>query len=184
MYRNFEFYHGDQCMQCALFQSVSDPNIIDIDTCRMAFHQLLLFRKNRENMAFLLNVTQNDIIKDLDSDTTYVVSRKKHAFLMWPPLTYQYIFYLIPSVQFQPTSVTYNITNFGEFNFIHSMQNIENTINQLSVEDQKLAEELINLIITTQHLEKSNLEKFKDMLISNTDVLGLFAQVLLAIILK
>lgn len=68
------------------------------------------------------------------------------------------------------------------------MNNINQTINDISanmsIEDEVLLKELINLIVTSERLDKSSMGKFKNMLLNNTDILGLFAQVMLAIILK
>ena len=68
------------------------------------------------------------------------------------------------------------------------MNNINQTINDISanmsIEDEALLKELINLIVTSERLDKSSMGKFKNMLLNNTDILGLFAQVMLAIILK
>jgi hypothetical protein len=71
---------------------------------------------------------------------------------------------------------------------MESMNNINQTINDISanmsIEDEALLKELINLIVTSERLDKSSMGKFKNMLLNNTDILGLFAQVMLAIILK
>jgi hypothetical protein len=71
---------------------------------------------------------------------------------------------------------------------MESMNNINQTINDISanmsIEDEVLLKELINLIVTSERLDKSSMGKFKNMLLNNTDILGLFAQVMLAIILK
>lgn len=85
-----------------------------------------------------------------------------------------------------------------EFNFAHSNMNtynnctiIDNSINinnfesyynQMSYNDAKLLQELIELMVYGKVLEKSKLQKFKDMLINNTDVLGILVPIILKII--
>lgn len=49
-------------------------------------------------------------------------------------------------------------------------------------EDARLLKELIELLLKEKSFNKSKLNKFKDMLINNTDILGIFATIILTII--
>lgn len=52
----------------------------------------------------------------------------------------------------------------------------------MSYNDAKLLQELIELLVNEKVLEKSKLQKFKDMLINNTDILGILVPIILKII--
>lgn len=60
--------------------------------------------------------------------------------------------------------------------------NFEFYCNQISYNDAKLLRELIELMVNKKVIGNSKLQKFKDMLINDTDILGILVPIILNII--
>lgn len=164
----------------------TSPLIID-NTLKICFDK---FKENsKQCISFLNDMVQNDIIIDEDNNCKYRLISKD--FCANDTNIINYLTEMIYVIKVKPicdsafSSITYNINNYGgEVNFDNSITNINNQLSLLPPEDQESAKELFEYIIQSEHVEKSKLEKFKDMLLRNTDVLGLLSQILLAIISK
>lgn len=186
MERHLTFLHNDQEFNMSIVLENTSPLIID-NTLKLCFDK---FKKSsKPYISFLNDTVQNDIIIDEDNNCKYRLISKD--FCNNNTSIINYLTEIIYVIKVEPicdsvfSSITYNINNYGgEVNFDNSITNINNQLSLLPLEDQESAKELFEYIIQSEQVEKSKLEKFKDMLLRNTDVLGLLSQILLAIISK
>lgn len=140
----------------------------------------LIFKKHRENFNCLKRLEDNTVLIDKITKSRYIIT--SHT-LKFEKLSYVFSFSLVPEVELK--SAYSKVNTYNDCTFIDNsinINNFESYYNQMSYNDAKLLQELIELMVYGKVLEKSKLQKFKDMLINNTDVLGILVPIILKII--
>lgn len=157
-------------------QNILESNYLQISIDVMD----LIFKKHRENFNCLKRLEDNTVLIDKITKSRYIIT--SHT-LKFEKLSYVFSFSLVPEVELK--SAYSKVNTYNDCTFIDNLININNFesyYNQMSYNDAKLLQELIELMVYGKVLEKSKLQKFKDMLINNTDVLGILVPIILKII--
>lgn len=162
-------------------------NILERDKLILTFDGLdIIYKKYRNMINLLNNVKDQSFIVDKYTGSEYTILT--HTVYI---KGFQYVFDFAleprskskekPNILFSQDTYTFN-----ECEIDASTYNIKYDFNyyydRLSFEDAKQLEELVNLLIEEKTLEKRKLQKFKDMLIRNTDVLGILTSIILKIL--
>lgn len=157
-------------------QNILESNYLQISIDVMD----LIFKKHRENFNCLKRLEDNTVLIDKITKSRYIIT--SHT-LKFEKLSYVFSFSLVPEVELK--SAYSKVNTYNDCTFIDNsinINNFESYYNQMSYNDAKLLQELIELMVNGKVLEKSKLQKFKDMLINNTDVLGILVPIILKII--
>lgn len=157
-------------------QNILESNYLQISIDVMD----LIFKKHRENFNCLKRLEDNTVLIDKITKSRYIIT--SHT-LKFEKLSYVFSFSLVPEVELK--SAYSKVNTYNDCTFIDNsinINNFESYYNQMSYNDAKLLQELIELMVYGKVLEKSKLQKFKDMLINNTDVLGILVPIILKII--
>lgn len=168
------------------YQSNKD-NILEDNKLKIIINMSdYIFKKYRNLIKLLENVRDQSFILDKRTRSEYIIL--SHTFDTEG-------FYIIHNFILEPKSNTLKKSNlyysqdtytFNDCVIDVSTTNIKSDINyyydRLNYADAKLLEELVNLLVEQKTLEKSKLQKFKDMLVRNTDVLGILTSIILKIL--
>lgn len=164
------------------YNYLSNPqNILESNYLQISIDILdMIFKKHRDSLKCLKTLKDNSVVIDKITNSKYIIT--SHT-LKFENLRYVFSFSLIPEVEFN--AVYNNANTYNDCTFIDnsiSINNFESYYNQMSYSDARLMQELIELLVNEKVLEKSKLQKFKDMLINNTDILGILVPIILKII--
>lgn len=157
-------------------QNILESNYLQISIDVMD----LMFKKHRDSFKCLRQLEDNTLLIDKVTNSRYIIT--SHT-LKFEKFRYVFSFSLVPEIEFK--SVCNDVKTYNGCTFIDnsiSINNFESYYNQMSYNDAKLLQELIELLVNEKVLEKSKLQKFKDMLINNTDILGILVPIILKII--
>ncbi len=168
------------------YQSNKD-NILEDDKLKIIINMSdYLFKKYRILINSLENVKDQSFIIDKRTGSEYtILSHTSDT----KDFNYVHTFKLEPKSQTLKKSdfyVSQDTYTFNDCIIDASTTTIKSDINyyynRLTYADAKLLEELVNLLVEQKTLEKSKLQKFKDMLVRNTDVLGILTSIILKIL--
>lgn len=156
-------------------------NILEPNKLRISIDIIdLIFKGYRDNLKCLYQLEDNTLVIDKMTNSRYIIT--SHT-LKFEKFRYVFSFSLVPEIEFK--SVRNDVKTYNGCTFIDnsiSINSFESYYNQMSYNDAKLLQELIELLVNEKVLEKSKLQKFKDMLINNTDILGILVPIILKII--
>lgn len=156
-------------------------NILESNKLRISIDIIdLIFKEYRDNFKCLSQLKDNTLLIDKSTHSRYIIT--SHTF-KFEKCRYVFSFSLVPELEFN--SAHSNMNTYNNCTIIDNsirINNFESYYNQMSYNDAKLLQELIGLLVNEKVLEKSKLQKFKDMLINNTDILGILVPIILKII--
>ena len=156
-------------------------NILESNKLRISIDIIdLIFKEYRDNFNFLSQLLENTLLIDKSTHSRYIIT--SHTF-KFEKCRYVFSFSLVPELEFNFAHS--NMNTYNNCTIIDNsirINNFESYYNQMSYNDAKLLQELIELLVNEKVLEKSKLQKFKDMLINNTDILGILVPIILKII--
>lgn len=156
-------------------------NILESNKLRISIDIIdLIFKEYRDNFKCLSQLKDNTLLIDKSTHSRYIIT--SHTF-KFEKCRYVFSFSLVPELEFNFAHS--NMNTYNNCTIIDNsinINNFESYYNQMSYNDAKLLQELIELMVYGKVLEKSKLQKFKDMLINNTDVLGILVPIILKII--
>ena len=156
-------------------------NILESNKLRISIDIIdLIFKEYRDNFKCLSQLKDNTLLIDKSTHSRYIIT--SHTF-KFEKCRYVFSFSLVPELEFN--SAHSNMNTYNNCTIIDNsirINNFESYYNQMSYNDAKLLQELIELLVNEKVLEKSKLQKFKDMLINNTDILGILVPIILNII--
>lgn len=185
MILNLEFISNENSFNFAYPSNAR--NILESNKLRISIDIIdLIFKGYRDNFKCLSQLKDNTLLIDksthFDKSThsRYIIT--SHTF-KFEKCRYVFSFSLVPELEFN--SAHSNMNTYNNCTIIDNsirINNFESYYNQMSYNDAKLLQELIELLVNEKVLEKSKLQKFKDMLINNTDILGILVPIILKII--
>ena len=151
-------------------------NILESNKLRISIDIIdLIFKEYRDNFKCLSQLEDNTLLIDKSTHSRYIIT--SHTF-KFEKCRYVFSFSLVPELEFN--SAHSNMNTYNNCTIIDNsirINNFESYYNQMSYNDAKLLQELIELLVNEKVLQK-----FKDMLINNTDILGILVPIILKII--